>query len=257
MEDKAEFSHVDIALIDDPERSMRTNIDEENLRDLADSIRANGIIEPLVLRRKGERFEVIAGHRRLAAAWLARLGQVPAMVRDADDRQTTILRVHENLIREDVDSVSEAIFIARSLQELEITPEEYAKMIGRGDQYVYDRLAIAEMPEFLQDALRVKSVPLGVALALQDLPDDNLKQSWLFSAAEGGITVRGMRDAVRDHLNLLSRIKESGEDAPPPEQFSSPPIVLYPCARCGQNAPLEDLKIVRIHLKECPSDIQG
>ena len=154
------------------------------------------------------------------------------MVRDSSDRETTILRVHENLIREDVDVVSEAHFFAQSIKDLSLTIQEFAKMIHRSDAYIYDRLAIAEMPEFLQDALKEKAVPLGIALALQDLDDDELKYKWLMSAIENGLTVRSLRDAIREHKNLLARV-ESGELAPlPPSHFDAPPIVIYPCARC-------------------------
>ncbi len=245
------YQLVEITKIDDPERSMRLDLNEDNLRELSSSIRDYGIIEPLVLRRKGDRFEVIAGHRRLAAAFIVRLREVPAVVRDSSDRETTILRVHENLIREDVDVVSEAHFFAQSIKDLSLTIQEFAKMIHRSDAYIYDRLAIAEMPEFLQDALKEKAVPLGIALALQDLDDDELKYKWLMSAIENGLTVRSLRDAIREHKNLLARV-ESGELAPlPPSHFDAPPIVIYPCARCGERHPLERLKIVRICIDDC------
>src|SRR3990167_783747 len=147
MTNEETLQSVPIELIDDPEVAMRQQFDEEKLQELAESIKKHGVLQPLVLRERGGRFEIIAGHRRLAACGIARLGKVPALVRNATDSETAILRMHENLIREDVDPVSEAIFIANQIKALRTDLAAFAKMLGKSEQYIGDRLSIAEMPD--------------------------------------------------------------------------------------------------------------
>lgn len=245
---------INIQLIDRPNPPVRISFNENEIEALAKSISEEGILVPLLVRPVGGRFEIIDGDCRLEAAYRLRLREVPAVVRNATDSETHVLRMLANLDRSDPDPVSEAIYIAKAIESGSITAEELAIKLRRGAQWVSDRLAIAEMPDYMQDALRNKQITLGVALALNQLPDDDLRFRWMFSAIQSGMTVRSANDAVREHLNLLERIKMGESPTPPPEAFREPPIVLYPCERCGERAPLTELRLVRIHARGCPID---
>src|SRR3990167_8813875 len=187
---------IDVSLIDDPAIAMRGAFDVVKLNELIDSIRQNGLMQPLVVRRKGERYEVIAAHRRLAACGYLRIGQVPCMVRDADDRKTAVLRMHENLIREEVNPVEEALFIARTINDTGMTAAEIAGEIGRSENYVADRLEIATMPPYMQQAIREENLSLGVALALNKVTDEGTKSRWTESAIRDGMTVKVAENAA-------------------------------------------------------------
>src|SRR3990167_2304142 len=219
---------IDVSLIDDPAIAMRGAFDVVKLNELIDSIRQNGLMQPLVVRRKGERYEVIAAHRRLAACGYLRIGQVPCMVRDADDRKTAVLRMHENLVRDEVNPVEEALFIARTITEAGYTTETMANAIGRGIKYIEDRLEIAAMPEYLQQYLKEKRISLGVALALNKVSDENIKRRWVDSAVFDGMTIKVAERAVLEFNDIEARRAATPDGETPPALPVEVPTILFP-----------------------------
>jgi len=243
---------VNVQLIDRPNPPVRISFDEAELTALVDSIREKGILVPLLLRRTGDRFEVIDGDCRLEAACRLRLREVSAVVRDATDSETHVLRLLANLDRSDPDPLSEAIYIAKAIASGVVTTEGLAAQLHRSTAWIDDRLAIAEMPDYMQLALREKRLALGVALALSQIDDENVRRMWTNSAMQSGMTVRGAQDALREYRNLKELRAGASADAPPPPMPEAPPLILYPCAACGVTAPLEELRVVRVHLRGCP-----
>src|SRR3990167_10402353 len=131
---------IDTNLIDNPGRDARISHDVSELDDLYVSIRENGILQPILVRPRGDRYEVIAGNRRLQVARKLGLSEVPALVRDASDTETAIYRFEENLKRADITVVEEAKYIAESLSALNISPKEFAQKMNYSEQWVLDRL---------------------------------------------------------------------------------------------------------------------
>lgn len=246
---------INVQLIDRPNPPVRGIFNEDEISSLAESIRTNGILVPLLVRQNGERFEVIDGDCRLEAAYRNRLTEVPCMVRSASDSETHILRMLANLDRNDPDPVSEAIYIAKAIKSGSITAEELAEKLGRGAKWIDDRLAIAAMPEYMQDAIREKRLPLGVALALFEVDDDTVRRRWVNFAIRDGMTVRAAEDALREYERLKDLGSSGDEQSSPPPMPEAPPRVLHPCARCGEHADASELRFVRVHLQECPEPL--
>jgi len=249
----ADFKFVDIKLIDPPAQEMRIDLNAKDFKELCESISKNGILQPLLLRPRGERFEIIAGVRRFRAAQALGLSEVPAMARDATDSEAIIYRMHENLVREDTDPVSEALFIVRSMRDLEWKTEEFAEMLGRSVKYVEDRLRISEMPDYLMDFLKNKEISLGVALALDEIDDDRVKRDWAYAAVRDGMTVSGAKNALSHYKKMKSQASyepvKQGQPIAPVEL----PEEVYQCARCGKESSVSDLHFVRVHLVACPT----
>lgn len=243
---------INIQLIDRPNPPVRLAFNEEEIQALTESIKDKGILVPLLVRQLGERYEVIDGDCRLEAAVRLRYRQVPCVVRTATDSETHILRLLANLTRSNPDPVSEAIYISKAISSGVFTAEELAQKLNRSLSWVSDRLAIAGMPDYMQSALQEGKVKLGVALALNELDDDNVKRSWLASALNDGLSVKAAEDAVRDYFNIQDRVNRGESPPPAPEYYEKPPVIMYPCARCGEIAPLEELRLVRIHTNQCP-----
>lgn len=242
-----QIKYISIYQIQDPVIDMRTDLDPANLQDLADSIKANGLLQAIVVRPVGDHYEVIAGHRRLAACRLLRLPEIACMVRDADDSETAILRMHENIVREDVDVVSEALFIARTCTQLKWDAKKFAEEIKRSVQYVEDRLAIATMPDYMQAHLKDGSLKLGVALALNQIEDERVKYDWTMSAMRDGMTVRGAQDSLRIWQRDYAPDPNRPAELQPQEAPQAPPVILWPCEACGKHTPTNELKFVRVH----------
>lgn len=175
--------------IDDPVSAMRSELNREALFDLAENIKQNGLINPITVRPVGDRFEVVAGHRRLSACKIAGLIKIQCVVRELDDNKTFEVMAAENLERADVDPVDEAIFLTKYIEKTGKTVQEVAKSIRRSPMYVETRLAVGSMPEYMQDALKNNTLKLGAALALVQITDDRTRRVWSDMAVRDGISV--------------------------------------------------------------------
>lgn len=181
-----EISHD---LIDDPQDAMRSELDRDELFKLADNIKQNGLINPITVRPVGNRYEVVAGHRRLSACKIAGIIKVQCVVRDLDDTKTFEVMAAENLERSDVDPVDEAIFLTKFISKTGKTIPEVATSIKRSVSYVESRLAVGKMPDYMQSYLKNGQIKLGVALSLVQITDDRMRRVWTDMAARDGISV--------------------------------------------------------------------
>lgn len=149
----------------------RQRFDEQSLAELAESIRAQGILQPIVVRRlDGQRYEVIAGERRLRAAKMAGLTEVPCVLREADDRTALALALVENIQREDLNVVEQAQGLKRLLVEFGLTHEQLARAVGRSRASVSNLLRLLDLPEEVLRLLAEGGLDMGHARCLITLP---------------------------------------------------------------------------------------
>ena len=149
----------------------RRDMDPESLQELADSIRAQGILQPIVVRALGpERFEIIAGERRWRAAQLVPLASVPALVRDFSDEAAIALALIENIQREDLNPLEEAAGVQRLIDEFGMTHEQAANAIGRSRSATTNLLRLLQLAEPVQEQLITGDLDMGHARALLTLP---------------------------------------------------------------------------------------
>ena len=235
-------------LIDDPKDAMRSGLDRESLFDLADDIKKNGLINPITVRPVADRFEVVAGHRRLGACKIAGIIKIPCVVKELDDRAAFSIMASENLVREDVDPVDEAEFIIKMMSRTGEGVEEVAVNIRRSKQYVLDRLTVGEMPAYLKEFLRAKQIKLGSALALNQITDESKKMMWIQMAVRDGVSVRVAEywltqwkmSQLPDAVNVENPLSElSAGDYKP---------ILFRCAIDGKEYPVEQTKMISVFL---------
>lgn len=149
----------------------RTRMDEESLQELASSIRSQGIIQPILVRPiAGGNYEIIAGERRWRAAQLAQLDQVPVLVRDIPDEATLAVALIENIQRENLNPVEEAVGLKRLMNEFELTHEEIAKSVGRSRTAVTNLLRLLGLSHGAKQLLEHGKIEMGHARALLGLP---------------------------------------------------------------------------------------
>lgn len=184
----------------------RKAFDQEALAELAGSIRTSGVIQPIVVRRRGDGFELIAGERRWRAARMAGLERVPAVVRDATDAQSLELALVENLLREDLNPMEEAEAYQSLLAQFGWTQEELGERVGRKQSTIANALRLFRLPEVIQDDLRSGRLTMGHARALLALPSvvDQLKlreeilaHSWSVRATEDSVRAVEANPGVR------------------------------------------------------------
>src|SRR5262245_1942769 len=202
--------------------------------ELAMSIRASGVIQPVIVRRMGERYELIAGERRWRAARQAGLSTIPSLVRSTTDAQSLELALVENLLREDLNPLEEAEAYHKLLGEYGWTQDELAERIGRDRSSIANTIRLLRLPEPIQEDLRTGRLTMGHARALLSLGtaseqmrlrDQILAQSWSVRATEEGVQRRriipkpGRRRSVElaaleDSLQqrLLTRVRITGTE---------------------------------------------
>lgn len=165
---------VPVELIDPSPFQPRLEISEEELTELANSIKQHGLLQPIVVRRKGRRFEVIAGERRLRAAKLAGLQRVPVVVKDVDDRDAAVLALVENLQRKDLNFWERAMAIKRLHDDVGLTEEEIGRLLGVSKSHVSNYLRVFSLPpdiiEKLKEAEGLTLKHIKALLRLKDSP---------------------------------------------------------------------------------------
>jgi ParB family transcriptional regulator, chromosome partitioning protein len=186
-------------------RQPRKDFDDNSLRDLAASLKRSGLLQPVVVRRHGQQFQIVVGERRWRAARLAGLSHIPAVVRDTTDAESLELALVENLLREDLNPMEEAEGYQRLLGEFDWTQEELGQRVGKDRSSVANCLRLLKLPGVIQDDLRAGRLTMGHARALLSLdsPADQLKlrseilaHSWSVRATEAGVQ-RKQRQAPR------------------------------------------------------------
>ena len=180
----------------------RSVFDEEKLAELADSIRAQGVVQPIVVRPMGDgEYELIAGERRWRAAQLAGIAAIPAVVRDVPDEVSVAMALIENIQREDLNPLEEATALRRLIDDFQMTQQEAADAVGRSRPAVSNLLRLLELMQEVKDLIDMRRIEMGHARALLSL-DDTLQ-------------VQAAREVVRKQLsvreteNLVRRLQQS------------------------------------------------
>lgn len=247
------IKEISIDMIDDPVVAMRSDVYDEDIVDLANSIKEHGLLEPLVVRPVGTRYELIAGHRRLTACKRIAKILVPCTIRDVSEDEALVLRMQENTHRLDVDPADDALYFQKLIDKLKLTPEELAVKLGRRVSYVLDRLSILDMPDNLIAAVVQKQVGIRAAQSLMAITDEPYRDSLINIAVDGGITADKADNWFRMwKLNNLPALptKENMEAV---TSEIAPPETAIQCSKCMQAGLVKNMMTVWIH-RECPPE---
>ena len=184
----------------------RKDFDDKALQDLSASLRQSGVLQPVVVRRLGDGYQLVVGERRWRAAKLAGITRIPAVIREASDAESLELALVENLLREDLNPMEEAEAYQRLLAEFGWTQEELAQRVARDRSSVANCLRLLKLPELIQADLRAGRLTMGHARALLplDSPAEQLRlreqilaHSWSVRATEEGVQAKRARPARR------------------------------------------------------------
>ncbi|MSU35300.1 MAG: ParB/RepB/Spo0J family partition protein [Pedosphaera sp.] len=174
----------------------RRDFTPESLQELADSIREQGILQPLVVRAVGDRFELIAGERRWRAARLAGLIDVPVLERMASDREVLELALIENLQRENLNPIEEALGYSQLQEQFQLTQEQVARKVGRGRAVVANSLRLLRLPASVQTAIRAGNLSVGHAKVILGLNNPDAQESLVTQVIKQGLSVRQTEELV-------------------------------------------------------------
>lgn len=182
--------YVDLNDIKPNASQPRKVFDEGALADLAESIKEHGVIQPILLRPAKKGYELVAGERRWRAARLAGLKEIPAIIRDLDERTNAFYALIENMQREDLNAIEEAEGIKEIIDKYGLTQEETAKVVGKSRPYVTNALRLLKLPEEVKELVNNGSLSQGHARAVAGLEGEALQIEAALKAAKEGWSVR-------------------------------------------------------------------
>jgi ParB family chromosome partitioning protein len=186
-----------VDLIDANPLQPRSVFNAEKLQELADSIRANGIIQPLVVRPHGERYQLVAGERRWRAAKLAGLAEVPAVVQDVTDERLLEITLVENIQREDLNPIEIAHAFERLSQDLNLSHEDIAQRTGKDRSTITNMLRLLKLSVDIQQLVAEHRLSMGHARAILGLPSEDLQRQVAEKASSQGLSVRQVERLVQ------------------------------------------------------------
>ena len=195
---------LDVVSIDANPHQPRKEFDELEIADLAGSIRAHGVLQPLVVRQTGERFELIAGERRLRAAQAAGWERVPVQVRDVTDQQMAELAIVENVQRKDLNALEKAACFQKYLQDYNCTQEDLSSRIHIDRSTIANLIRLLELPEQVKKLVAKGEISQGHARALLPLGDEELQIDFAYRIKAESMSVRVTEQAVQDQLHNSS-----------------------------------------------------
>ena len=214
-------SELDIDLLTPNPDQPRLQIDELKLEELAQSIRTHGVIQPIVVRRVQDRYEIVAGERRWRAAQRAGLLRVPIVVRDIPDEQLLEVALIENIQRENLNPIEEAQAYRRLVEELHLSQEAIASAVGKDRATVANYIRLLKLPAEVKNDLASGALSMGHARALVTLPDDAAQRRIAREVVSRGLSVR--------ETEALARREQSPLPPPPP------PVKVDPNTRAAED----------------------
>jgi ParB family transcriptional regulator, chromosome partitioning protein len=196
-ETNEDFLEIDLDLIEPSSAQPRTHFDESRLEDLAQSIRSNGIVQPILVRRRGARYQLIAGERRWRAAQRAGLQRIPAVVREIPDDKLLELALIENIQRQELNAIEEAHAYKRLIETLGLTQETVAQRVGRDRSFVTNYLRLLRLPEDLQRLVEEEKLTMGHARALLGVDDQEIQRKVAKNIIENSLSVRETERVIK------------------------------------------------------------
>ena len=200
---------ISLAFLDEIEANQyqpRRDFDEKAIEELAQSIRSNGIIQPLVVRKTPQGYQLIAGERRLRAAKIAGLKQVPIVIRRSTDREALELALIENIQRQNLNCIDEALAYFQLLQDFSLTQEEVALRVGKERTTVANHLRLLKLPEAIIDDLKRQILSFGHGKALLSSDDNDLR-------LRARAIIIEKKLSVRDTESLIEQLKRHALEA--------------------------------------------
>jgi ParB family chromosome partitioning protein len=193
-----EMIEIDLDLIEPSNFQPRTNFDEERLEQLAQSIRANGIIQPLLVRKTSTgKYQLVAGERRWRASQRAGLQRVPCVVREIPEDKMLELALIENIQRQELNAIEEAQAYKRLIETLGLTQEMVAQRVGRDRTFITNYLRLLRLPEDIQGLVEGEQLSMGHARALLGVDDQDVQRKLAKEIIDKGISVRQTEKTIK------------------------------------------------------------
>ena len=204
--DDEEFIEIDVDLIKPNSEQPRSNFEEEKLEELAQSIKENGIVQPIIVRRKEEGFEIVAGERRWRASQKANLTKIPAIVKNISDDKLLELALIENIQREELNAIEEAKAYKNLADKIGLTQESIAERVGKNRTAITTFLRLLKLPEDIQELIEENRLSAGHGRALLMTDDIDSQRRIARNIIKSSLSVRETEKIVKRTLKRSNPI---------------------------------------------------
>ncbi|WP_455093380.1 ParB/RepB/Spo0J family partition protein [Parvimonas micra] len=197
---------VDLDKLKAREDQPRKNFDDDSLEELATSIKADGVIQPIVVRKVGDKYEIIAGERRFRASKLAGLEKVPVVVKNVTDRKARELALVENIQREDLNPIEEAISLKTLMEEYKLTQQELSDIVGKSRSYIANNLRLLNLSDYIKDYLIRGELSPSQGRTLLSLETEEERKKYLDKLLVKEVNIRDVEKKAKQSKNKTEDI---------------------------------------------------
>lgn len=190
----------------------RENFDPQALEELTQSIREKGVIQPILVRRQGDYYELIAGERRLRAAAALNISEIPAIVKDVQDQDSLELSLVENIQREGLNPIEEARAFQYLIDKFNLTQEKISQVLGKARVTIANTLRLLKLPQEIQDDIRNNRISFAHGRALLEIEDPNQQRKLVYEVISNRLSVRELENLIKNQRPRISRQKVSQGD---------------------------------------------
>lgn len=197
---------VDLDKLKAREDQPRKNFDDDSLEELANSIRADGVIQPIVVRKVGDKYEIIAGERRFRASKLAGLEKVPIVIKNVSDRKARELALVENIQREDLNPIEEAISLKTLMEEYKLTQQELSDIVGKSRSYIANNLRLLNLSDYIKEYLIRGELSPSQGRTLLSLETEEERKKYLDKLLVKEVNIRDVEKKAKQSKNKTEDI---------------------------------------------------
>lgn len=214
--DEDRVLYIDINDIKPNKDQPRKTFNEEKLKDLANSIKENGVIQPLIIRKAQNGYELVAGERRWRAARIAEIKKVPCIIRDFDEKQNMIVAIIENMQRENLDPIEEALGLNEMIKRFEFTQEQVSNALGKSRAYIANSLRLLKLPEKIQNMIIEGRISAAHGRTIITIKDEKKQIEVCDKIIRNGLSVRAaerLTEKIKDDARPERKKRKPGVNA--------------------------------------------
>lgn len=206
------YRFIDINTIIANEHQPRTHFENEKIQELAVSISQNGLLQPIVVRPYGDVYQIVVGERRYRACKVAGLDEIPCIVQEYDENQTATAALVENIQRENLSAIEEALAYQSLLDSQNLTQEQLAKQLGKSQSTIANKLRLLQLPITVQEAVKKKEITERHARALLQLDSTAKRNNMLKEIISKGLTVDETEKKIKQKNTVKSKVKKISQN---------------------------------------------
>lgn len=244
------YKSIDVSVIDPPSEVARLEIPENEIIELGQSIKEQGQLQPIIVFKKGERYEIVFGHRRWLAIQYIKEKKITCKVVDSEPRTNALARASENLQRRNISPLEEGMTYQGFIEKFDMTIEKIAKMTGISAGVVKRKINVLKMNSSLIDAVHKKLISITVAEELMRCPDEEYREYLIEMSRDHGVTKEVARQWVDDRIKELRKPRNASTGGSPSHDVYIESPVYVACQGCKDPKEISNLKNVGI-CSEC------